>query len=693
MRRLLCCLILAALSAPALARTELDQRILDLRNRVRLFPDEALAQLLALQPQAAGAAPLTLAQLLVQISAAHERLNQLDVAASTADQVVAYGKSLHNDDIVARGLVAQSVVSYGRDDLKARFQQATEAEKLALQLHDPSLLSMAELEAGQANAEQGNFPAALAKVQLAVDSGRQVNDDPMPLFNALRALARLYVQTKDKEKAFATLAELGTMTEAGHLPIQQVLLKTSEYIVASNFAQPERARRALLDNLALQRKLGARYMVPSTLNNLADYSLRTHDYAAAARYASEALREATGGNFIGSNATAYANLGQAYLGMGRIAEGKKNFEAALAWFERTESKPDLQSLLLDYGQALEQAGDMRDAVQAYHRERAISNEMFEAKRQKAILELQEKYETDKKQREIALLRRESAIQNVEIYNRRLQQRVWWLLALGFCLTSVAVGLLYRKVRHANARLKAKNLELKAQSMLDPLTSLYNRRHFHDFMATQQPTEPRKSPGHEDAVGVLFLLDIDHFKLINDTYGHAVGDAALRTVAVTLRQVLRETDMIVRWGGEEFLIFVQTLPRQRVDEVAQRILAGIAAAPIHHQGHDITLHVSVGYALFPLAPAGIPLPWERVASLADMALYLAKSHGRNRAYGVRGFDHFENTTMEAIEQDLERAWHAGFVDLSVVVGAAAEPHPPAPDEHSNVLPHQHAHQGR
>jgi diguanylate cyclase (GGDEF)-like protein len=129
-----------------------------------------------------------------------------------------------------------------------------------------------------------------------------------------------------------------------------------------------------------------------------------------------------------------------------------------------------------------------------------------------------------------------------------------------------VGLLYRKVRHTNAQLEVKNLELKAQSTLDPLTSLYNRRHFQEFMRSLNAKERS-----DDIVGALFLLDVDHFKHINDNYGHAAGDAVLKMIAENLRIALRETDMIVRWGGEEFLAFLPAIPRHGVDEVARRIL--------------------------------------------------------------------------------------------------------------------------
>ena len=95
---------------------------------------------------------------------------------------------------------------------------------------------------------------------------------------------------------------------------------------------------------------------------------------------------------------------------------------------------------------------------------------------------------------------------------------------------------------------------------------------------------------------------------------------------------------------------------------------MGAQVIEYQGQAIRVHVSVGFAPYPLAPLGQPLSWERSVNLIDMALYLAKSHGRNRAYGLRGFQHVERTTLEAVEQDLERAWRDGYVDLSVVLGA-------------------------
>ena len=83
---------------------------------------------------------------------------------------------------------------------------------------------------------------------------------------------------------------------------------------------------------------------------------------------------------------------------------------------------------------------------------------------------------------------------------------------------------------------------------------------------------------------MLLIDLDHFKLINDQFGHAAGDAVLIAVARRLRDTMRETDMIVRWGGEEFLVYVPLAPADRLDEIVQRIMHAVSEEPIQYMGH-------------------------------------------------------------------------------------------------------------
>jgi diguanylate cyclase (GGDEF)-like protein len=643
----------------------LATRLEELREFGRFVPDKALDTLLQMEPEARAGAVPDKAEFLSQVCLARLKIGRHQQALAVCDELIVFARQNHHDIALAKGLIAKGYVVYAMGEQTASHQLLWEGEKLANGTNDAGLKIRAAISSGQAYAEEGNFPMALARLESAAAQARQ-DGRPVNVVMALNALAKLYSKTREYEKGFATLAEAMPFAEMSDSPGRVATLRSTEYGLAMDVGEPARAVAALLAALKLERKIGATWMVAYTLSDLSDSYLKAHDYQQALRYAQQVIDEARALGDLRLEATARVNVGQAYLGMGRLADGKRSFEQGLAAFEKSGSKPDLQAVLAEYGLALERAGDLQGAVLAYHRERRLSNEMFERRRQKAMMELQAKYEGDRKERQIELLRRENQVKSAELDNRRLQQRIWWLLAVVTALIAAIVGILYNKVRNANAQLHEKNQELKQQSVRDPLTGLYNRRHFQDFMRGFTPQEQRG-----DVVSALFLLDVDHFKQINDSHGHAAGDAVLKMIATALQDILRETDMIVRWGGEEFLAFLPGISRTGLEDVARRVLTGIAGRSVEHQGQKLSVNVSIGFSPFPLAPGGQLLTWERSVNLVDMALYLAKSHGRNRAYGVNGFADVDGTSMEEIEANLEQAWRAGLVDLSVVLGGWPE----------------------
>jgi diguanylate cyclase (GGDEF)-like protein len=660
-----------AQSQPQLETVSLEARLEELRELGRFVPDKALATLMRMEPEARAAAVPEKAEFLSQVCQVRLKIGQHQQALAVCDELIAFARQNNSDIALAKGLLMKAYVVYAMGEQTASHQLLWEGEKIAQTTNDMGLRLRATITSGEAFAEEGNFPMALARLEAAAAQARQ-DGKPVNMVMALNALARLYDKMREYEKGFATLAEAMPFAEMSDSPGRVATLRSTEYGLAIDSGQPERAVAALLAALQLERKIGATWMVAYTLSNLSDSYLKAHNYPKALRYAEQVINEARAIGDLRLEATARVNAGQAYLGMGRLNEGKRSFEEGLASFEKSGNKPDLQEVLAEYGSALERVGDLEGAVAAYHRERKLSNELFERRRQKAMMELQAKYEGDRKERQIELLRRENQVKSTELDNRMLQQRIWWLLAALFGMGAAIVGILYQKVRHTNAQLQVKNLELKQQSVRDLLTGLYNRRHFQDFMRAYKPVEKRGAGNTgDDMVGALFLLDVDHFKQINDGHGHAAGDAVLKMISHALGEIMRETDMIVRWGGEEFLAFLPAVRRSTLEEIARRVLTGIAGRSVEYQGQSLSVNVSIGFSPFPLAPGGEPLAWERAVNLVDMALYMAKSHGRNRAYGVNGFAHFERTSMEEIEENLEQAWRAGFVDLSVVLGGWPE----------------------
>ena len=163
--------------------------------------------------------------------------------------------------------------------------------------------------------------------------------------------------------------------------------------------------------------------------------------------------------------------------------------------------------------------------------------------------------------------------------------------------------------------------LRQLATRDQLTGLLNRREFDRIMAEE--AERSRRFGHPLA---LVMVDIDHFKAVNDTHGHLAGDAVLREVAKTLTAQLRTVDRVARIGGEEFaLVLVQT-GRSAATEVAQRVVKAVAASPvIIESGVSLRLTISAGLAVLPEDVSWLEL----LIGAADRSLYAANRGGRNR----------------------------------------------------------------
>ena len=156
---------------------------------------------------------------------------------------------------------------------------------------------------------------------------------------------------------------------------------------------------------------------------------------------------------------------------------------------------------------------------------------------------------------------------------------------------------------------------------DALTSVHNRRYLVERLATEISFAQR----HSDTVAVL-LVDIDHFKQINDTHGHHVGDAVLRVVAAAMQRVLRPEDLLARFGGDEFVIVARSVTDENAHILAERLRAHIAGLSLPLEGSQ---HITVSIGMAVAGPQhAYPAP-DALLAAADTAMYEAKHQGRNR----------------------------------------------------------------
>jgi diguanylate cyclase (GGDEF)-like protein len=183
-----------------------------------------------------------------------------------------------------------------------------------------------------------------------------------------------------------------------------------------------------------------------------------------------------------------------------------------------------------------------------------------------------------------------------------------------------VNLSLRRTRH---ELQVKSRQLEDMSLTDPLTGARNRR----FLTRQLDALAGARRGDLFA---FLLIDVDHFKRINDEHGHEAGDEVLRQIADRLRGLFPAPHEVVRWGGEEFLLLLRGPEAADLPATLARAAASVRGEPFRlGKGEQLAISVSAGAAPFPFGE----LSWERCIDLADRALYLAKHGGRDTGFAV------------------------------------------------------------
>jgi histidine kinase len=200
-----------------------------------------------------------------------------------------------------------------------------------------------------------------------------------------------------------------------------------------------------------------------------------------------------------------------------------------------------------------------------------------------------------------------------------------------------------KVIERTKQLELANIELKELSLHDYLTKLYNRRYVYEYISTMTESfvKAKKAQFYNNqkrdvSIGNnvlgIFMIDIDHFKNVNDTYGHACGDELLIEITKILKSLIREDDFIIRWGGEEFLIILNKTKIEYLETLSEKILTKVENTPMAlSNGIIINKTCSIGCTHMPFdTNLSDFLTLEQSINLSDYALYKAKENGRNCA---------------------------------------------------------------
>lgn len=671
-RAVLMLLLLSATSVNAdPAATQLEHQLEQYLELSGKDPKQAKLLLEQLEQKVTADTPLGL-QVRVMVYQAGELAQQQKFTA--AEQKLAQLLSIANDSQDANikaEIMAEHLQQYwNRAEINKAISFLAPTEEYAAKANQSRVRYYAYHTAGRFQMWQGRFADALSSFYQAQESIRLDPSPRTPFRQMFIAgnIASLQASLRNYDAALSTLEQ--SITQALENPALRSYLPITYQQQGFILVEKKQLDEAIVANqkgLEWAAKLKDSYTEAVLRNNLGDIYIRQRKPELAEPHFQHYLRLGEQLQSLQDQILAKFNLGFVKVLQGNAQEGLQQMRSMLDEQKKIASQTEVLALMEEMADASRFAGDFQAEANFLREYNTLSKQLYQTERDRQLNQLQEEFSAKQKNREIAALKQQNQLKAVEIQKQQLQQQVTLLIGVVVLMASLLLYLLYRKVRTANLKLKAVNDQLAYQSQHDVLTGLLNRRCLLELMEKRQLQQDRRSlpNGQTDA---FILLDVDFFKHVNDHYGHAAGDAVLVDIARRLKALTRSEDLVLRWGGEEFLILLRRVDITAATVFTQRVLDDIGNNPVLVADLPIHVTVSAGFLTFPFAELDeAVMGWNKALQLADMALYLSKVHGRNRGYGLVKLHQPYHNIAQQLETDLSLAIEQGQVEVTLVEG--------------------------
>ena len=507
---------------------------------------------------------------------------------------------------------------------------------------------------GTAHVLQSKLEAAASDFERARDLANTMHSTPR-VSEAMIKLANLYGETGVLKAAASLVAQLRiTAQETGDEVLWFAVADLEAGIAEARGDNTER-RRALLEALGHARRGGSERSLAMVLADLGDLNLRTGNYAAALDDSTQAAALADKLRRPLVARLARFSMGMAQIGLGQLASGKQVVDSAIQQSLTGGDLYNADDMMRRYRAALEKVGDLPGALEVMNRDDTVRDQLAVTAREKALLELSAKFDDERRARQIELLERDNAIKSRDLLAQRLRQQ---LIVMAGALIVLVCGALFWGI----LRIRKVNVRLLHNMQHDSLTGLLERRYFNERILARQADRAY--------VGCLLLVEVDGAEDLNDAWGHAGGDGILSVIAQRLTGALRDSDALVRWASEVFLVLAGPMSDAQLNLAVRRLLTALRSEPIAWSGHSIRCTVSVGYASFPIQGAAVDISLDRAITLVDKALRQAKRLGGNRACLISRVTANNERELSAINAQFEVAASDRRVQLVETVGATA-----------------------
>ena len=646
-----------AQSPPQLSESveDVTSQIVDARIEGKMRRADELAEQFINQARARNDAGLEGQALYQQARNAMER-NRYDLAQSKLTEAIECFKRVDDQPRLGKAY-RQMGLTYR---YQSRYSQALQYVYLSLQIFqqigDKDAISSAYNSIGVVLEKMGYYEEALEAHQQALEMNT-VLDDKSGVASALYNIGDLRRVMGDLDTALTYFENALELDVASGDPKNIAYSNNKIGYLLNALGQQERARTHILKALELFRKIQAPRDIDWALSSLAQLEMDSGNLAKSKTLIDGVIERAIKNGYRSLLVDSYEIAAELAYRQADYASALSFIEAGLEQArqnnERAEES-DFEALRVKVHLA---NNSLEQAFEALQRQKRLDDQRLNEARLEGITKVQAQAEFVRRAHQIELLEKEQALEQTS--------RILWMTAtftiVCVCLLLLLLygrliqrrinGQLEQKVAQRTLELEEKNQQLSAAyqeveaiSLTDNLTGLHNRRFlknhiepdFEHVLRIYYDWHVGKSvkPVHADVV--MFIIDLDDFKKVNDSYGHNIGDSILVELARLMKKVFRQSDYMVRWGGEEFVAVARFINREEAALLAQRMLEIINT---HHFIVSDTLTLqqtcSIGYVCFPpvLQAPEMNISFKALMAIADSCLYAAKAAGKNSWVGV------------------------------------------------------------
>lgn len=378
-------------------------------------------------------------------------------------------------------------------------------------------------------------------------------------------------------------------------------------------------------SLELKQSIQDKFGTANSYNNIGIAYQGLHQPAKALEYYQKSLQLMKEVYDKYGIATALYHSGILYFELQNLEKALSTLQEALQHAEQINDRNIMMSCYKTIAEIFSQKKDYNKAYNFHKLYAQTKDELISEESSKAIIEMRVKYETESKEKEIELLKQNVALKAIE---SKRQTLFMIIITIGLVFFAIAAFFVYNQLRlkaysnkiiaEQNEKLKKAYKKVEELASIDSLTELSNRR---DILKKIRH-EANRFDRNKKAFA-LIMGDIDEFKSINDTYGHAAGDIVLQAIANFIKTKLRKQDTVGRWGGEEFLILLPDTDLNGAKFIAEKLREGIFSHKIQYSNYTLNVTITFGVSVY-----------KRLRDInecikeADQALYLGKVRRKN-----------------------------------------------------------------